>query len=56
MLKCERIDNSDRTDINKSNKSKECSICHYWYLKDIGYKFEPYALIIVTIYQWWLMD
>ena len=42
MLKYERIGNSDRTDINKSNKSKECSICHYWYLKDIGYKFEPY--------------
>ena len=21
--------------------SKECIICHYWYFKDINYKFEP---------------
>ena len=42
MLQYERIDVSERIDINKSNKSKKCSICHYWYFKDIGYKFEPY--------------
>ena len=24
-------------------KSKECIICHYWYFKDTGYKFEPYV-------------
>ena len=29
--------------INKSNKSKECMICHYRYFKDIGYKCEPYV-------------
>ena len=23
-------------------KKKECVICHYWYFKDIGYKFETY--------------
>ena len=22
--------------------SKECDICHYWYVKDIGFKYEPY--------------
>ena len=22
--------------------SKECDICHYWYLKDIGFKYEKY--------------
>ena len=37
----ERIDVSERHDINKSNKSKQCRICHYRYFKDIGYKFEP---------------
>ena len=26
-----------------SNKLKECMICHYWYFKDIGHKFEPYV-------------
>ena len=22
---------------------KECMICHYWYFRDIGYKYEPYV-------------
>ena len=22
--------------------SKECDICHYWFFKDIGFKYEPY--------------
>ena len=22
--------------------SKECDICHYWHLKDIGFKYEKY--------------
>ena len=36
MLEYERID------INKTNLSKECDICHYWYFKDIGFKYEKY--------------
>ena len=40
MLRYERIDVSEGTDINKSNRSKECMLCHYWYCKDIGCKFE----------------
>ena len=43
MLQYERIDISDKTDIKKSNKSKEYMICHYWYFKRIGYKFEPHV-------------
>ena len=27
---------------SSANASKECDICHYWYLKDIGFKYEPY--------------
>ena len=42
MLEQERIDLSKGTDINKTNLSKECDICPYWYFKDIGFKFEPY--------------
>ena len=42
MLHYERIDVSEGTDINKSDKSKKCMICHYWYFKDIDYKYEPY--------------
>ena len=43
MLQYEKIDFSEGIDINKSNKSKECMICHYWYFKEIGFKFQPYA-------------
>ena len=43
MLQSERIDVSEGIDINKSNESKECMICHYWYFKDIGYKYELYV-------------
>ena len=42
MLKYGRIDISEGIDVNKTNSSKECDICHYWYFKDIGFKYEPY--------------
>ena len=42
MLQNERIDFSEGIDVNKTNLSKECDICHYWYFKDIGFKYEPY--------------
>ena len=42
MLECDRIDISEGVDINKTSASKECDICHYWYFKDIGFKYEPY--------------
>ena len=28
------------TDTNKTSPSKECMFCHYWYFKDIAYKFK----------------
>ena len=37
MLQYERID------FDRSNKSVECMICHYWYFKDIGFKYQPYV-------------
>ena len=43
MLQYERIDISEGIDFDKSNKSVECTICHYWYLKDIGFKYQPYV-------------
>ena len=42
MLEYDRIDISEGIDVNKTNASKECDICHYWYFKDIGFKYEPY--------------
>ena len=42
MLEYERTDISEGIDANKTNLSKECDICNYWYFKDIGFRFEPY--------------
>ena len=36
-----QIDVSDRIDFNKTSKSKESNICHYWYFLDKGLKFQP---------------
>ena len=41
--KYERIDISEGTDFNKTSKSLECMICHYWYFKDVGCKYQPYV-------------
>ena len=42
MLKYDRIDISEGTDVNKTNILKEYDICHFSYFKDIGFKYEPY--------------
>ena len=41
MLEYARIDISEGIDINNTTLSKECDICHYWYFKDVGFKYEP---------------
>ena len=54
MIESERIDISEGINVNKTNLSKECDICHYWYFKDIGFKYEPYlcnGLIILLLYM-----
>ena len=42
MLEYDRIDISEGPDANKTNASKKCDICHYWYFEDIGFSYEPY--------------
>ena len=42
MLVYERIDISDGIDVNKSYKSKECTLCHYWYFLDKSFSCGPY--------------
>ena len=42
MLEYDRIDISERIDANKTNLSKECDIFHYWYFRDIGFKYKKY--------------
>ena len=42
MFQYDRFNVLEGIGINKSNKSKKCMICNYWYFKDIGYNFQPY--------------
>ena len=42
MLEHDRIDISEGIDVNQTSFSKECDICHYWYFKDIGFKYDKY--------------
>ena len=42
MLEYDRIDISERIDIDKTNKSKECNICHYWYFLDKNFNYDSY--------------
>ena len=39
----ERIDISEGIDIHNTYASKECMLCHYWYFKDVRFKFDPYV-------------
>ena len=36
----EKIDISEGIDFDKTDKSKECMICHYWFFKDKNFNFE----------------
>ena len=42
ILEYDRIDVSEGIDVNKTSASKECRICHFWYFKDIDFKYESY--------------
>ena len=37
------IDVSEGIGVNKTNESKECDICSYWYFLNKGFKFQPYV-------------
>ena len=43
MLRYQKIDVSEGTDINKTSASKESELCHYWFFKDVGVKFEGHT-------------
>ena len=52
MLQYEIIDVSEEIDINKT----QCMLCHYWYFKDVRYKFEPHVCskyydVLITAYE-----
>ena len=43
MLKYEKFDISEGIDVNKTSASKESELCHYWFFKDIEFKFEEHV-------------
>ena len=43
MLRYQKIDISEEIDINKTNAPKECELRHYWFFKDVGFKFEKHV-------------
>ena len=43
MLQYQKIDVSEGIDVNKTSGSKECMLCHYWFFKVIGFKFEEHV-------------
>ena len=42
MIEYERINISEGIDLNKTNKSKECMLCHYWYFLHKNFSYGPY--------------
>ena len=42
MLEYDRINISEGIDVNKTNKSKECMLCDYWYFLDKKFGYGPY--------------
>ena len=56
MLQYKNIDISEGTDTNKTSTSKVCMLCHYWYFKDIWFRFEPHVCnkchdVLMTAYE-----
>ena len=56
ILQYKKTDVSERIDVNKRSVSKECMLCHYWYFKNVGFKFEPHVCnkchnVLMTAYE-----
>ena len=43
MLQYKKIDVSEGIDVNKTSESEKCELCHYWFFKDVGFKFEKHV-------------
>ena len=43
MLRYHKINVSEGLDVNKTSESKEYELCYYWFLKDVGFKFEKHV-------------
>ena len=43
MLKYDKIDITEGIDLNKTNKSKECMFCHYWYYLNKNFSYGQFT-------------
>ena len=43
MLKYDRIDIAEGIDLDKTNKSRECKFCHYWYYLNKNFSYGPFT-------------
>ena len=42
MIEYDRIDISEGIDVNMTNRSKECTLFHYWYFLNTNFSYGPY--------------
>ena len=42
MLEYDRIDIPEGVDVDNSNESKQCMLCHYWYFLDKNFSYGRY--------------
>ena len=52
MLEYDRIDASEGIDVNKTNLSKECMLCQYWYFLDKNFSCGPKLNLALLLDQW----
>ena len=45
MLEYDRINISEGIDVDKTDKSKECMFCHYWYILNKKFKYGCYDIV-----------
>ena len=43
MLRYQKINVPEGIDVNKTSASKEFELCHCWFFKDTGFKFEEHV-------------
>ena len=59
MLEYDKKDISEGIDINNTNASKECDICHYWYFlsKNFNHQLYTFAMVVMINFKklWILM-
>ena len=50
MLQYEKIDVLEGIHTNETSAPKEFMLSHYWYCKDVGFKFKPRVYNTVIMY------